>query len=94
MNTAQTLRNIADELQARVDGGDFALCFAHVQADMATLLAKLHELADDHARMRAALADVLALTGDDDGATVAVAVPHELLARIRVASTLHRENIA
>jgi hypothetical protein len=46
MTLAQTLRDIADELQARVDGGDFALCFAHVQGDMATLPAKLHELAD------------------------------------------------
>lgn len=45
MTLAQTLRDIADELQARVDGGDFALCFAHVQGDMATLPAKLHELA-------------------------------------------------
>lgn len=50
MTLAQTLRDIADELQARVDGGDFALCFAHVQGDMATLPAKLHELADQAER--------------------------------------------
>ena len=46
MTLVQTLRDIADELQARVDEGEYALCFAHVQADMATLPAKLHELAD------------------------------------------------
>ena len=46
MTLAQTLRDIADELQARVDGGDFALCFTHIQGDMTALPDKLHELAD------------------------------------------------
>lgn len=46
MTLAQTLRDIADQLQTSVDGGDFALCFAHVRGDMATLPAKLRELAD------------------------------------------------
>jgi len=43
----------------------------------------LQNVTERSERLRAALGDVLALAGDDDGATVAVAIPHDLLARVR-----------
>lgn len=46
-NPAAQLRDIADQLQAMLDGGDFALCFAHVREDVATLPARLVELASE-----------------------------------------------
>lgn len=44
---AAQLRDIADQLQAMIDGGDFELCFAHVREDMAALPARLAELAGE-----------------------------------------------
>lgn len=44
---AAQLREIAATLAAMVEGGDFALCFAHVRADMALLPDKLAALADE-----------------------------------------------
>jgi hypothetical protein len=44
---ATALREIAQQLQAMIDGGDFALCFAHVRADMALLPDRLAELANE-----------------------------------------------
>jgi hypothetical protein len=47
LGAAAHLREIAAQLQAMIDGGDFALCFAHVRADMALLPDKLAELASE-----------------------------------------------
>jgi hypothetical protein len=44
---AAALRDIAAVLEAMHEGGDFALCFEHVRADMATLPARLAELANE-----------------------------------------------
>ena len=44
---AAQLREIAAALAAMMEGGDFALCFAHVRADMASLSDRLAALADE-----------------------------------------------
>ena len=46
MTLAQALRDIADQLQTSIDGGDFALCFDHVRRDMIALPVALRNLAD------------------------------------------------
>jgi len=40
------LADIADGLEAMIAEGAFGLCFEHVRADMASLAAKLRQLAD------------------------------------------------
>lgn len=61
---ATELREIAAQLQAMIDGGDFALCFAHVRADMALLPDRLAELANEIEAPLDALEDVMRSTGE------------------------------
>lgn len=41
---ASELADMADSLDAMAEAGAFALCFAHVREDMASLAAKLRQL--------------------------------------------------
>lgn len=41
---ASELADMADSLEAMVEGGAFALCFAHVREDMKFLAEKLRQL--------------------------------------------------
>lgn len=44
--TPQQLADMASALAAMIEAGAFDLCFAHVRRDMASLAAKLAQLAD------------------------------------------------
>lgn len=47
LSPAARLRSIASQLQAMSDEGEFALCFEHIRADMATLPSLLSDIADE-----------------------------------------------